>query len=153
MIRTGLDAVTEHLVVGAILAALVVLLFLGNARSTIIAAVAIPISIIGTFAMMKLAGFTLNFLTLLALALAVGIVIDDAIVVLENIFALHRREAPEAVHGGGARDARDRAGRPGDDAVAGRRVRPGRLRRRHDRAVLGQLRAHDGLRDHGVAWS
>jgi hydrophobe/amphiphile efflux-1 (HAE1) family protein len=85
MIRTGLDAVTEHLVVGAILAALVVLLFLGNARSTLIAALAIPISIIGTFGMMKLAGFTLNFLTLLALALAVGIVIDDAIVVLENI--------------------------------------------------------------------
>ncbi len=85
MIRTGLDSVTEHLIVGAILAALVVLLFLGNARSTIIAALAIPISIIGTFAVMKLAGFTLNFLTLLALALAVGIVIDDAIVVLENI--------------------------------------------------------------------
>ncbi len=85
IIRTGLDAVTEHLVVGAILAALVVLLFLGNARSTVIAALAIPISIIGTFAIMKLAGFTLNFLTLLALALAVGIVIDDAIVVLENI--------------------------------------------------------------------
>ncbi|NUO53557.1 MAG: efflux RND transporter permease subunit, partial [Polyangiaceae bacterium] len=85
MIRTGLDAVTEHLVVGAFLAALVVLLFLGNVRSTLIAALAIPISIIGTFAIMKVAGFTLNFLTLLALALAVGIVIDDAIVVLENI--------------------------------------------------------------------
>ncbi|MBK6519670.1 MAG: efflux RND transporter permease subunit [Polyangiaceae bacterium] len=96
MIRTGLDAVTEHLVVGAILAALVVLLFLGNARSTIIAAVAIPISIIGTFAMMKLAGFTLNFLTLLALALAVGIVIDDAIVVLENItrYIEEKRQKP-----------------------------------------------------------
>ncbi len=84
-IRTGIHAVTEHLVLGAILAALVVLLFLGNLRSTFIAAIAIPISIVGTFAIMKLAGFTLNFLTLLALALAVGIVIDDAIVVLENI--------------------------------------------------------------------
>ncbi len=84
-IRTGIAAVTEHLVVGSLLAALVVLLFLGNLRTTIIAAVAIPVSIIGTFAIMKLAGFTLNFLTLLALALAVGIVIDDAIVVLENI--------------------------------------------------------------------
>jgi len=85
VIRTGIHAVKEHLVVGAILAALVVLLFLANLRSTIIAAIAIPISIIGTFAVMWLAGFTLNFLTLLALALAVGIVIDDAIVVLENI--------------------------------------------------------------------
>ena len=85
VIRTGIGAVKEHLVVGAVLAALVVLLFLGNVRSTVIAALAIPISIVGTFGMMWVAGFTLNFLTLLALALAVGIVIDDAIVVLENI--------------------------------------------------------------------
>ena len=85
VIRTGINAVKVHLIVGALLAAFVVLLFLANFRSTIIAAVAIPISIIGTFAVMWLAGFTLNFLTLLALALSVGIVIDDAIVVLENI--------------------------------------------------------------------
>ncbi|WP_437779067.1 efflux RND transporter permease subunit [Sorangium sp. So ce1097] len=85
VIRTGIAAVKEHLVLGGLLAAAVVLLFLGNARSTLIAALAIPISVIGTFAVMWVAGFTLNFLTLLALALAVGIVIDDAIVVLENI--------------------------------------------------------------------
>ncbi len=85
VIRTGISAVKEHLVLGALLAAVVVLFFLGNVRSTLIAAIAIPISVIGTFAVMWLAGFTLNFLTLLALALAVGIVIDDAIVVLENI--------------------------------------------------------------------
>src|SRR5439155_19949364 len=86
VIRTGIHAVTEHLLLGAIFAALVVLLFLGNLRSTIIAAVAIPTSIIGTFGLMYLQGYTLNVITLLALALAVGIVIDDAIVVLENIF-------------------------------------------------------------------
>jgi hydrophobic/amphiphilic exporter-1 (mainly G- bacteria), HAE1 family len=86
VIRTGTEAVTEHLVLGALFAALVVLVFLGNFRSTIIAAVAIPTSIVGTFALMKLQGYTLNTITLLALALAVGIVIDDAIVVLENIF-------------------------------------------------------------------
>ncbi len=85
-IQTQVDAVKEHLVLGAIFAALVVLLFLGNVRSTIIAALAIPVSIIGTFALMAYKGFTLNIITLLALALAVGIVIDDAIVVLENIF-------------------------------------------------------------------
>jgi hydrophobe/amphiphile efflux-1 (HAE1) family protein len=84
-IRTGVGAVKEHLVVGALLAAAVVLLFLGNLRSTLIAAISIPISIVGTFALMWFQGFTLNMLTLLALALAVGIVIDDAIVVLENI--------------------------------------------------------------------
>ena len=84
-IRTGLHAVQEHLVVGAVLAALVVLMFLGSARSTLIAALAIPISIVGTFALMWMQDYSLNMLTLLALALAVGIVIDDAIVVLENI--------------------------------------------------------------------
>jgi hydrophobic/amphiphilic exporter-1 (mainly G- bacteria), HAE1 family len=86
VIRTATQAVTEHLILGAFLAAIVVLLFLGSVRSTIIAALAIPTSIIGTFALMKIAGYTLNSITLLALALAVGIVIDDAIVVLENIF-------------------------------------------------------------------
>jgi len=85
-IRTSVDAVREHLVLGAIFAALVVLLFLGNLRSTVIAALAIPISIVGTFALMWVQGFTLDTITLLALALAVGIVIDDAIVVLENVY-------------------------------------------------------------------
>jgi HAE1 family hydrophobic/amphiphilic exporter-1 len=86
VIKTSVDAVKEHLVLGALLAAVVVFFFLGNVRSTLIAAVAIPTSIIGTFATMWWAGYTMNTITLLALALAVGIVIDDAIVVLENIF-------------------------------------------------------------------
>ena len=85
VIRTSTHAVLEHLIMGAGLAAIIVLLFLGNARSTVIAAFAIPISVIGTFGVMYVLGFTLNFLTLLALALAVGLVIDDAIVVIENI--------------------------------------------------------------------
>ena len=85
-IRTSASQVLEHLVIGALLAALVVLLFLGSLRSTIIAAISIPVSIISTFGLMMIAGFTLNLMTLLALALAVGIVIDDAIVVLENIY-------------------------------------------------------------------
>jgi len=84
-VRTSVSAVKEHLVVGALFASLVVLLFLGNLRSSVISAIAIPISIVGTFALMWIMGFTLNMITLLALALAVGIVIDDAIVVLENI--------------------------------------------------------------------
>ncbi len=95
-IRTSVDAVKEHLVLGALFAALVVLVFLGNVRSTFIAAIAIPVSIIGTFALMWVMGFTLNLITLLALALAVGIVIDDAIVVLENIvrFVEDKRKKP-----------------------------------------------------------
>jgi HAE1 family hydrophobic/amphiphilic exporter-1 len=85
-IRAATDAVKEHLVVGSFLAALVVLLFLMNFRTTIIAGIAIPASIISTFALMNAMNFTLNGLTLLALTLSVGIVIDDAIVVLENIY-------------------------------------------------------------------
>jgi HAE1 family hydrophobic/amphiphilic exporter-1 len=85
-IEASIAAVEEHLVVGSILAAAVVLLFLGNLRSTVIAAIAIPTSIIATFALIWYMGFTLNMLTMLALTLSVGIVIDDAIVVLENIY-------------------------------------------------------------------
>jgi len=79
-------AVQEHLVLGGLLAGVVVLLFMRSWRSTLIAAVAIPTSIISTYTLMNLMGFTLNQITMLALTLMVGIVIDDAIVVLENIF-------------------------------------------------------------------
>ncbi len=84
-ITNSIHAVQEHLVVGGFLAALVVLLFLRNGRSTVIAALAIPTSIIATFALINALDLTLNIITLLALTLSVGIVIDDAIVVLENI--------------------------------------------------------------------
>jgi hydrophobic/amphiphilic exporter-1 (mainly G- bacteria), HAE1 family len=95
-IRNAVGAVEEHLVVGAFLAALVVLLFLWNGRSTLIAALAIPTSIISTFALINAMGLTLNTITLLGLTLSVGIVIDDAIVVLENIvrFVEEKKLAP-----------------------------------------------------------
>ena len=85
-IYSAMHEITVHLVLGSILASLVVLLFMRNWRATVIAAVAIPCSVIATFAMMKALNFTLNSVTMLALVLMVGIVIDDAIVVLENIF-------------------------------------------------------------------
>ena len=85
-IEASIASVQEHLVVGSILAAIVVWIFLGNFRSTMIAAIAIPTSIIATFSLLWFMGFTLNMLTMLALTLSVGIVIDDAIVVLENIY-------------------------------------------------------------------
>ncbi|MDB6075407.1 MAG: nolG [Verrucomicrobiaceae bacterium] len=86
IIRTSTDAVKEHLVLGSIFAALVVLFFLGNGRATVISALAIPTSIISSFGVMWVADVTLNSISLVALALAVGIVIDDAIIVVENIF-------------------------------------------------------------------
>jgi HAE1 family hydrophobic/amphiphilic exporter-1 len=85
-VEAALNAVREHLLVGSVLAALVVLLFLWNWRSTLIASFSIPASIISTFGLISYLGFTLNTVTLLALTLSVGIVIDDAIVVLENIY-------------------------------------------------------------------
>ena len=75
-----------HLILGSILACLVVFAFMRDWRATVIAAVAIPTSVISTFGLMAALGFTLNTVTMLALVLMVGIVIDDAIVVLENIF-------------------------------------------------------------------
>jgi hydrophobic/amphiphilic exporter-1 (mainly G- bacteria), HAE1 family len=85
-IEAAFEEVQLHLILGAILASLVVLLFMRNWRATIIAAVAIPASIIATFGVMYWLNFTLNNITMLALVLMVGVVIDDAIVVLENIF-------------------------------------------------------------------
>lgn len=85
-IERSIDDIQHHLIIGSLLASLVVFFFLRNIRSTIISALAIPVSLIGTFIMMKIFDQTLNNMTLLALSLATGIVIDDAIVVLENIF-------------------------------------------------------------------
>jgi HAE1 family hydrophobic/amphiphilic exporter-1 len=85
-IYAALHEINVHLVLGSILATLVVLTFMRSWRSTVISSVAIPASVISTFGMMWALDFTLNSVTMLALVLMVGIVIDDAIVVLENIF-------------------------------------------------------------------
>ena len=80
------EGVQENIIIGAILAVMVVFIFLGSFRSSIITALALPDSIIGTFLLIWLAGFSINSITLLSLALAVGLLIDDSIVVRENIF-------------------------------------------------------------------
>jgi HAE1 family hydrophobic/amphiphilic exporter-1 len=85
-IEAALHEIQNHLISGSILASLTVLLFMRSWRSTLIAAVAIPSSIVATFLFMNAFGFTLNNFTMLALVLMVGVVIDDAIVVLENVF-------------------------------------------------------------------
>ena len=91
-IRRSMHDVQEHLILGAVLASIVVFFFIRNLRAAIIAALAIPTSIIGTFSLLKYMGFTLNNQTMLGLSLSVGIVIDDAIVVLENIFRYMEEE-------------------------------------------------------------
>jgi HAE1 family hydrophobic/amphiphilic exporter-1 len=85
-IKRSISEVQFHLVLAAVLVSLTVMLFIANLRATIIAAVAIPTSIISTFTLMQMLGFTINNITMLGLVLATGIVIDDAVVVLENIF-------------------------------------------------------------------
>ena len=85
-IKASFETVRFHMILGAILVALTVLLFMRDWRSTVIASIAIPASIIAAFTAMRYLGFTLNNITMLGLVLAVGIVIDDAVVVLENIF-------------------------------------------------------------------
>jgi hydrophobic/amphiphilic exporter-1 (mainly G- bacteria), HAE1 family len=95
-IRSALHEIELHLVLGSILASLVVLFFMKSWRSTLIAAVAIPTSTIACFAVMDVLGFTLNGVTMLALVLMVGVVIDDAIVVLENIFRFVEEEGRTA---------------------------------------------------------
>jgi HAE1 family hydrophobic/amphiphilic exporter-1 len=95
-IRQSIDALLEHLILGTLFAALMVFLFLKSGRSTLIIVTAIPVSLMATFAVMYFADYTLNKITLLGLLLLIGVVVDDAIVVLENIFR-HREEEHEAV--------------------------------------------------------
>ena len=82
----SINEVQFHLIIGSIFAVLAVFLFLKNVRTTLISAVALPVSVISTFALINAFGFTFNNMTMLALSLSVGLLIDDAIIVIENIY-------------------------------------------------------------------
>ena len=92
-----IGALQQHLIEGTLLAALVVWLFLKNLRATFIIAVAIPVSLLGAVTAIYFAGYTFNVMTLLGLLLLIGVVVDDAIVVLENVYR-HQEEKPAADH-------------------------------------------------------
>lgn len=85
-IRSSINEVKDTIVEAFVLVVLIIFLFLRNWRTTLIPVLAIPISLVGAFFVMYLAGFTINILTLLAIVLAIGLVVDDAIVVMENIY-------------------------------------------------------------------
>ncbi|NDH05422.1 efflux RND transporter permease subunit [bacterium] len=85
-IKDDIEEVKHSLFMGVVLTAIVALMFLGSVSSTLNVCISIPVSIMGTFVVMKYCGFTLNFMTLLGLSLSVGVVVDDAILVLENIY-------------------------------------------------------------------
>lgn len=84
-IKASIDGVKFDMALGAVLAVVIVLVFLRNWRSTIVSAIALPVSVIGTFAVIGALGFTFNMITMLALTLSIGLLIDDAIVVIENV--------------------------------------------------------------------
>ena len=85
-IQAAVESIETHLIEGSVLAAVVIFVFLASVRTTLIAAIAIPTSIISTFGLMAAMNYSLNQITMLALTLMVGIVVDDAIIVLENIY-------------------------------------------------------------------
>ena len=94
-IKDSIHEILFNIQYGMLLAVIVIFLFLLDLRPTIIAGLSIPISLVATFTIMKLLGFTINVLTLLGLSLAVGILIDDAIVVMENIYRhIHMGKSP-----------------------------------------------------------
>ena len=85
-IRNSINEVKDTIFEAFVLVVLIIFLFLRNWRTTLIPVLAIPVSLVGAFFIMYLAGFTINILTLLAVVLAIGLVVDDAIVVMENIY-------------------------------------------------------------------
>jgi multidrug efflux pump len=101
-IRKAIDEVKETLIIAFLLVVLIIFAFLRDWRTTLIPVIAIPISLIGAFFIMYIAGFSINILTLLGIVLATGIVVDDAIVVLENIYAKVEKGTPplQAAHEG-----------------------------------------------------
>ena len=117
---------------------LVVFLFLRNWRATLIPSVAVPVSLIGTFGVMYLCGFSLNNLSLMALTIATGFVVDDAIVVLENM-SRHIEQGMTPFAGRAARRARGRLHRAVDEPVAGRGVHSDPAHGRHRRPLFREF--------------
>ena len=128
--------VTLVLVVG------VIYLFLHNGSATLIPALALPFSILGTFAVMQVLHFSLNNLSMMALILSIGFVVDDAIVMLENIVR-HMENGEGAARGGAQGIEGDRLHDSDDDDVAGRGVHPDSVHERHPRPAVPRVRGHD----------
>ena len=131
-VRASIESVVHTLLEAVALVVLVVILFLQTWRASIIPLLAVPVSVVGTFAVMHLLGFSINALSLFGLVLAIGIVVDDAIVVVENVernieAGLSPREATyQAMREVSGPDHRDRAGAGGGVRAAGLHQRPDR---------------------------
>ena len=143
-LEASIEKVLHTLFEAFVLVALVVFLFLGDWRSTLIPTLAVPVSLIGTFFFMLLFGLSINLITLFALVLAIGVVVDDAIVVVEAVHAkmAEKHLSPyRATKEVDARDQRrDHRHHAGDDG----RLRSGDLHDRAGRHLLPPVRPHDG---------
>ena len=141
-IRESIADVIRTLFEAIVLVGLVVLVFLQDWRAMILPMIDVPVSLIGTFAVMALLGYSLNNISLFGLVLAIGIVVDDAIVVLENI---ERQMAMglDARAGNHQGDGGDHRADPGDHAGAVRGVRAVRLHSRHHGPLLPAIRRDD----------
>ena len=149
-IYSSVSALEEHLLWGSLFAAIVVMFFIRNIRAVIISALAIPASIISTFTLMRAMDFTLNNMTLLGITLAVGIVIDDAIVVLENIFR-YIEEKNCSPFEAAIQGTREVALPVMATTLVPRRDLPaGRVHDRLRQAIHQPVRLDDGVLDHGV---
>ncbi len=150
VVRESIIEVLKTLAEAIVLVILVMFLFLQNWRSTIIPTLTIPVSLVGTFAFLKLFDFSINTLTLFGIVLATGIVVDDAIVVIENIerhmreYGKSAQQAALDAHARGVRCRRRHRHR------AGGGVRAGGVLSRHDRPPVSAVLADDRVRDHSV---
>jgi multidrug efflux pump len=141
-IQASIDEVIKTLGEAVLIVIVVVFLFLGALRSVVIPVVTIPLSMIGVLFFMQMMGYSLNLLTLLAMVLAIGLVVDDAIVVVENI---HRHiEEGKTPFDAALEGARDRHAGGVDDHHPGGRVRADRLPHRADRGLVQGVRPDPG---------
>ena len=141
-VRQSIEAVLHTLLEAILLVVIVVIVFLQTWRASLIPLVAVPVSIIGTFAVLLAFGFSINTLSLFGLVLAIGIVVDDAIVVVENVERhIAKGESPKeaATHGHARGQPPHHRHHPG----VGRGVRAGGFHQRADGRVLSPVRADD----------
>ncbi len=149
-IRASLQDTEWTLTIAIALVTLIVFLFLRDIRATLIPAIAVPLSIVGTFGAMYLAGFSLNILSLMALTIATGFVVDDAIVVLENV-TRYLEAGMRPVEAALARRRRGRLHRDVDQHLAYRRFHPDPFHGRHSRPAVPRIRRDAVVRDSDLA--
>ena len=148
-IRASVEDVEFELLLTIALVVMVIFLFLRNIAATVIPSVAVPLSLIGTFGVMYLLGYSLNNLTLMALTISTGFVVDDAIVMIENIVRYIEEGVPPleaALRGSGADRLHDRVA----ERLADRGADPAAVHGRHRRAAVPRIRHHAERDDRGV---